>query len=74
MITLRYSCLLTLTRQASFDILGTEQLEQLCGSSCRADLTALRAKIKKACTAPTDVMVPGSIAYPGRSLTDIVFC
>ncbi|KAF2726673.1 hypothetical protein EJ04DRAFT_452874 [Polyplosphaeria fusca] len=56
---------------ASFDLLNDKQIGQLCGTSCAKDLEASRASIKKACTAVTDVMIPGeSIAYPATFLAD----
>ncbi|KAL7621054.1 hypothetical protein AAE478_008366 [Parahypoxylon ruwenzoriense] len=52
--------------QASVNILGNTELEALCGSSCRNDLGSLRTTIASSCTASSDVMMPGSIAYPDR--------
>ncbi|KLJ12564.1 hypothetical protein EMPG_12392 [Blastomyces silverae] len=56
---------------ASFEILPKEQLELLCGTSCRKDLDDLRNSIMDACKGPNDVTVPGgSIAYPATYLVD----
>lgn len=53
-------------RSSSAQLLGTTQLQQLCESSCRSDLTSLQKSIAKACIQETDVMVPtDNIAYPG---------
>ncbi|PGH35458.1 hypothetical protein GX50_01673 [[Emmonsia] crescens] len=57
--------------QASVEILPKEQLELLCGTSCRKDLDNLRNSILGACKGPNDVIVPGgSIAYPATYLVD----
>jgi hypothetical protein len=55
------------SEDASFDILEAIQLNELCGTSCQADLAGLRQRVASACTQTTDVMVPDDgIAYPGE--------
>ena len=55
-----------LSEAASFSILPTTALEQLCGGTCQDDLVDLKGVVAGACTASEDVMVPpGDIAYPG---------
>ena len=53
---------------ASVEILPSAQLSTLCESSCIKDLKLLRNSISTACTKPSDVMVPHSVAYPRRSM------
>ncbi|KAF4161886.1 hypothetical protein CNMCM6936_002900 [Aspergillus lentulus] len=55
---------------ASFERLNRTQLDLLCQSSCRKDLQSLRTTVQKACTASTDVMMPGATAYPATFLVD----
>ncbi|KAI0406600.1 peptidoglycan-binding protein [Xylaria palmicola] len=54
----------------SVDTLLSEQLGQLCDSSCQKDLSSLRTSISGACKEPTDVMMPNDIAYPPTFLAD----
>ncbi|PVI08691.1 carbohydrate-binding module family 50 protein [Periconia macrospinosa] len=60
------------TSAASFDLLeDSKLLEQICETSCAADLENTKKAIEKACTSETDVMVPGaSVAYPATFLAD----
>lgn len=53
----------------SFALLESWQLQELCDTSCRTELSTLRTSIKAACTAKQDLVVPGgagAIAYPGE--------
>ncbi|KAK2746308.1 hypothetical protein FQN55_005736 [Onygenales sp. PD_40] len=57
--------------KASVETLASDQLEALCGTSCRDDLTSLRTSIIGACKGPNDVVVPGeSVTYPATYLAD----
>jgi hypothetical protein len=55
-------------REPSVALLNSDQLKDLCPSSCVSDLTSLVNTIENSCKASTDVMVPDGItAYPGKS-------
>lgn len=50
---------------SNVDLLGAEDLENLCTVTCRAALVDLKSVIESSCTAANDVMVKDEVAYPG---------
>ncbi|KAI9823660.1 MAG: hypothetical protein M1826_007678 [Phylliscum demangeonii] len=52
-------------------ILNTDQVNALCVPSCHDSLQSARTTIQGACTAATDVIVHGNVAYPATFLVDI---
>ncbi|KAL1640089.1 hypothetical protein SLS58_007356, partial [Diplodia intermedia] len=53
-----------------FVFLDQTQLESLCTDSCFDDLEKTRLSIQSACTASTDIIVEGNLAYPATYVLD----